>query len=134
MSEEASYEAWQSDDARKLLDVYYKAKKRALSGGASLKTPAEWAGSLLVIHGGNAIEKLRQAPKMGLRIPKTSKIKKLLTAAMNAEFAHKHGTVTCHACDRRATPTLAWRFRSDENGETIWACAHCAISAQAPPS
>jgi len=126
---------WHEDNqlASRLLDAYYHAKRRAFAGGALLSTPDEWAGSMMVLYGNDAIAQFGAAKKMGIHIPKAKHVKKLLRAVFDAELALVHGDVTCHACDRKGPPTMQWRQRLDEEGERLWACARCAPTLVGAP-
>jgi lipopolysaccharide biosynthesis regulator YciM len=129
-SEERVRESWKSSEAQKLLDAYYKAKAR----GRQLHTPEQWAGGLMVVHGGYALEALASAKRYGVRVPKTTKVRRLLEVAINEEVAAEHGEVECHACGHRGRATTEWRCRLRRDGEQgwWWACPSCAPSLVGP--
>ena len=125
--------SWKSKRAQKLFDAYFPAKKRALSGGRPPYKPEEWAGMLLVVHGGAADMALRDMCDKGVRVRKASKVHSLIQGALNEELALMHGTVTCHACSASFTPTLSCRQRIGVDGDRMWACAGCAPTLEGPP-
>lgn len=132
-SEERVREGWKSKSAQRLLDAYYKAKARMLGGGRRLHTPEEWAGGLMVVHGNRALEALTEARRFGVAIPRPSRVRRLLKAAVNDEVAAQHGEVTCHACGKKDVPNTEWRCRQrkDEDG-WWWACPSCAPTLAGP--
>ena len=133
-SEARARENWKTTCAQRLLDAYYKAKKRVLvAGGHPLRTPEEWAGSLMVIHGSHAVDKLLEAKRLGISIPKAPKVKRLLVYVLNAELLAEYGQVSCHACDRTGSPTLEWRCRKNEADEMVFACPSCAPTLAGRP-
>lgn len=134
-SEERVRQSWKSAEAHKLLDVYYAAKKRVMAGGVTLKTPEEWAGSLLVVHGADALEKFSELRRLAPGLPSPKKIKWLLFNAINADLAAQHGEVTCHTCGRQGTPTLSWRCHlSGDDDKLTWACHLCAPTLEGESS
>lgn len=152
-SKARTYAAWTAPKARALLDAYYVVKDALSTSARTLQTPEEWAGSLLVVHGFMADAKVREAKKRGIRIPKLSRVKKLVGAALDEELACRYPDACCHACERHGPPTMQWRSRPSEESiarvvsqlgrdehpdflseEMIWACPPCARTLAGEPS
>lgn len=131
--------SWRGAEARRLLDIYYEYKRSALASAPGrrrrLGTPEEWAGSLLVIFGARALDKLDE-PGAPL-LPQRKQIRKLLRRAIESELRAQHGNVTCHACGKSDAPTLEWRSAADGDGDGDgwkWACPLCAETLIGPSS
>jgi len=126
-SKARAYDAWQSPEARKLLDAYYPVKERTLlaatrqhgRGAPVFTTPEQWAGSLLVLYGGEALAALKAFPG---KLPKHSRVRKLLHGAIEGELALRNGVVSCSGCDLQGLPKLDWRTLPDSSA---WLCAVC---------
>lgn len=127
--------AHKSKQARRLLKTYDKVKRR----WGLLQTPEQWAGSLLVMHGGSALAALDD-PIMCKVLRKPDKVRRLLAEALDAELAAKHGRVACALCERADFPTMAWRAKlaPHEPGEvaeaTAWCCPRCREAQQGEPN
>ena len=115
---------YKSPEALRILDAYYDCKARLLAsaGAKPLTTPDEWAGSMLVVFGQDALAKIATAV---FPIPHLPAVRALVTAALNAELAIEYPEIACSMCDADGPPTMAWKSRG-RPGAALWACPVCA--------